>query len=44
MTDVLDLVRTKYGGPEGYLMSQCGFSEDDVDRIKVNLVEPPSSG
>lgn len=43
MRAVLKMVRSKYGGAEGYLRSQCGLGDADIRRIRENMtaeVEP----
>lgn len=38
MLGTLELIREKYGGPEGYMIDACGLSKDDVENIRKNLV------
>lgn len=38
MRAVLGWLDGEYGGAEGYVVSRCGLSEEDVRRIKANLV------
>lgn len=37
----VDAVQKEYGGFEGYVTKVLGFSEEDLARIKKNLVESP---
>lgn len=37
LTEMSDTLREKYGGAEGFLTTQCGFSDQDVTIIKRNL-------
>jgi protein tyrosine/serine phosphatase len=34
----LKMLSTDFGGAEGYLKNQCGFSGDEIERIKESLV------
>lgn len=38
MAQMLDVLRDDYGGAEGYLRSQCEFSDHDIASIKANLL------
>ena len=38
MMAFLNLLRERHGGAEGYAVSVCGLTEQDVDAIKANLV------
>lgn len=37
MTVVIDGMGEKYGGVEGYVRDQLGFSSDDIAKIRANL-------
>lgn len=37
LTEMSDTLRENYGGAEGFLKTQCGFSDQDVATIKRNL-------
>lgn len=39
MATFLKTFETKYGGVEFFLITTLGFTPDDVDRIRKNLVE-----
>ena len=39
MLATLALIRDKYGGAEGYLKTACGFSGEDVSKVRKNLVD-----
>lgn len=39
MLATLALIREKYGGAEGYLKAACGFSDEDISKVRKNLVE-----
>jgi len=36
----LDMMRETYGGPEAYVREILGFGEEDVERIRKNLMRP----
>lgn len=38
MLYTLEMIREKYGGPEGYMISQCGISKEDVENIRKNMI------
>jgi len=38
MLATLQMIREKYGGPEGYVLEKCGLSMDDIQNIRANLV------
>ncbi|KAK9459640.1 protein-tyrosine phosphatase-like protein [Lipomyces oligophaga] len=39
MLRVVELIKRKYGGAEGYLHEKLGFSEQEIQKIKLNLLE-----
>lgn len=39
MMETLDMIRTRYGGAEGYMQQQCGFNSNDIERIRDNIIE-----
>ena len=39
MKEFLEMLGSKYGGAEGYVRDYLGFSEEEVRKIKENLVE-----
>ena len=41
MLALLQLLREKYGGPEGYIKTYTGLTDDDIKMIKNNLVMRP---
>lgn len=43
MHAVLEWLKTQYGGVEDYLRNQCGFSGQDIERIKENLRTIPET-
>lgn len=38
MLATLGMIRERYGGAEGYLREKCGFDEEDIEKIRNNLV------
>jgi len=38
MTQVLEILRIKYGGVEAYLKTQCDLSDQDIAAVKENLL------
>jgi hypothetical protein len=43
MLSTLEMIRKEFGGPEQYVVQQCGLAMDDVERIRRNLlVETPA--
>lgn len=40
MLAFLKLLRDKYGGPEGYAQRYCGLDEEDMQKIRHNLIVP----
>lgn len=41
MLATLEMIKNKYGGAEGYLKQKCGFEDQDVERIRKNVIESP---
>ena len=43
MLAVLQMMKEKYGGAEGYVKSRCGFGDEDVATVRRNLLadSPP---
>lgn len=39
MLAMLETVRSRYGGVENYLKQKCGFEDDDIQRIRLNIIE-----
>ena len=39
MMAFLEWMRKKYGGAGGYLKGECSFGDEDIEKIKENLVE-----
>lgn len=39
MLATLDMIKSKYGGAEGYLKQKCGFEDQDIERIGRNVIE-----
>lgn len=39
MLATLEMIKIKYGGAEGYLKQKCGFEEQDIERIRMNVIE-----
>lgn len=35
----LEMIKTKYGGAEGYLKNKCGFTDHDIQTIRTNITE-----
>lgn len=52
MLATLRMIRERFGGPEQYVIEKCGLSQEDVEKIRANLVVetapiyevPPISG
>lgn len=44
MAQMLCVLRNGYHGADGYLKSQCGFSDHDVATIKDNLLTSQDHG
>ena len=43
MLATLAMVNEKYGGAEGYFKEKCGFSDQDVQKIRAHIMaEDPS--
>jgi hypothetical protein len=38
MLATLKMIQDVYGGAEGYLLNQCGLSQEEVGKIKSALV------
>lgn len=38
MLAFLNILRQSYGGAEGYLRDRAGFSDEDIEKIKGNLL------
>ncbi|KAI6135182.1 protein-tyrosine phosphatase-like protein, partial [Pisolithus croceorrhizus] len=43
MAAFLELLERVYGGVEGYVKKYCGLTEEDISRIRTNLVMSPRS-
>ncbi|MCJ1298463.1 hypothetical protein MMC08_001253 [Hypocenomyce scalaris] len=41
MLAVLEMIREVYGGAEAYLKEKCGLGEEDIERIRQNIVYTP---
>lgn len=39
---MLDSLRSKFGGAEGYIKQKCGLNDEDIRKIRSNLVEKNS--
>lgn len=35
----LEMIKSKYGGAEGYLKKKCGFNDHDIQKIRMNITE-----
>lgn len=42
MLATLQMIRDTYQGAEGYLKQKCGFSDEDIQIIRTNILERPS--
>lgn len=40
MQAVLHMIRSRFGGPEGYLRSYTGLGDKDIDVLRKNLTVP----
>jgi len=38
MLATLEMIRQKYGGPEGYVIEKCGLSKEEISLIRSNLI------
>lgn len=38
----LAALKSKYGGAEGYMKQECGLDDEDIRKIRANLVERAS--
>ena len=38
MLATIEMIRNKFGGVEGYLRGKCGFGEEDLERIRSNIL------
>lgn len=41
MLAALEMIRDVYGGAEAYVKEKCGLSDEDVRRIRQNIVHTP---
>lgn len=39
MLATLDMIKNKFDGAEGYLKQKCGFEDQDIERIRMNIIE-----
>lgn len=39
MLTTLEMIKNKYGGAEGYLKQKCNFEDQDIERIRKNVIE-----
>ena len=39
MLAALEMIKNKYGGAEGYLKLKCGFNDEDIQKIRSNIIE-----
>jgi hypothetical protein len=43
MLATLKMIRERFGGPERYMIENCGLSKEDIENIRSNLiVEKPA--
>ena len=42
MLAALEMIRESYGGAEAYVKEKCGLSEEDIARIRQNILHTPS--
>lgn len=35
----LEMIKSKYGGADGYLKQKCGFTDHDIQKIRANVTE-----
>lgn len=38
MLATIEMIREKYGGADGYLRTMCGFGDEDISRIRANVM------
>lgn len=39
MLATLEMIKTTYGGAEGYMKQKCGFNDEDIQKIRINVTE-----
>ena len=37
MLAAIEMIRQRYGGPEGYLEAKCGLKDEDFEKIRANI-------
>ncbi len=42
MLATLEMLRTRYGGAEGYVQQKCGLSDSEIERMRANLTARPN--
>lgn len=42
MLAMLESLRSKFGGAEGYIKQKCGLNDEDIRKIRSNIVEKNS--
>ena len=42
MMATLQMIRTRFEGAENYLKQECGFSDEDIQIIRSNILERPN--
>lgn len=38
MLATLEMIKEKYGGAEEYVRRKCGLEDEDLEKIKINLL------
>lgn len=39
MLATLEFIKNKYGGAEEYLKQKCRFNDEDIQKIRANIIE-----
>jgi hypothetical protein len=39
MLATLEMIKSRYLGAENYLKQKCGFTDEDIRKIRTNVVE-----
>lgn len=42
MLVTLQMIRSRFQGAESYLKQKCGFSDEDIQIIRSNILERPN--
>ena len=39
MLATIEMIREKYGGAEGYFKVKCELADEDLERIRANIID-----